>query len=350
MATIKVKDQFIQIDLLQLLSDYGVKGKVIGNEYVAFCPFHEDRSPSFSMKLEGDRAGLWHCMSSSCELKGNLVSLIMMCEGCGYKEAIASLTAIESEITVDQKDLGALIKRLLSIGVDIRQSSLRYNIPPDCTKSYVKTFFTNPKEKGGRGYTEDEFSHLNVDDVVYCESGFFRNKIIIPIYNELDEQISFVARTLDPKVMEKYRYPKGWMKNLFVYRLDTNSIEPPIVCEGVFDGKHIQGIWERTALVVFGSSLTTTQVAWISKRYKRVTFSLDGDKAGRKGAYNGIKNMQQFGTEVDIMELPDNCDPPCLSKEEMTNITLMAAGEYGKQWEANHLLKKYSPNGNQKLK
>ncbi len=345
MARIKVKDQHIDIDLMQLMTDYGIKGKKIGNEYVAFCPFHDDNSPSWSLKLEGDRAGLWHCMSSSCELKGNIVTLITMMENCGYKEAIASLTAIESEINVDQKDLDSLVNRLLSIGIDTRQSSLRYKVPPDCSKSYVQTFFTNPKEKGGRGYSKEEFEQLIVDDVVYCESGFFRNKIIVPIYNESGEQISFVARTLDPNVMEKYRYPKGWMKNLFVYRMEANPSEPPVICEGIFDGKHIQGIWNRTALVVFGSSLTTAQIAWIAKRYDKVTFSLDGDKAGRKGTYHGIKSMQQFGTDITVMELPDGFDPPGVSRTEMTNLVLMAAKDYGEKWERSHMLSRFSMTG-----
>jgi DNA primase len=337
MARIKVKDQYVDVDLLQLLSDYGITGRQIGNEFVAACPFHDDRSPSWSIKLDGERAGLWQCFASNCESRGNIVSLIMKMENCGYREAIASLTAVDVEIKVKEEDLEVTIKKLLAIGLDIRQDALRYPVPSDCSRYYVKEFFTNPKAEGGRGYTEDDFGQLHVDDVLYCESGFFRNKIIIPVYNESGEQISFVARTLDKDIPEKYRYPRGWMKNLFVYRLEGNPALPPIVCEGIFDGLHVQGIWGRTALVVFGSSLTTKQVAWIARRYDHITFGLDGDDAGRKGTYKGIKNMQQFGLECDVLELPDGFDPPMVSRTDMTGLTLMAAKDYGEKWERGHL-------------
>jgi DNA primase len=350
MASIKIKDQYVDVDLLQLLNDYGIKGHQIGNEFVAACPFHDDRSPSWSIKLSGERAGLWQCFASNCESKGNVVSLIMRMEGCEYREAIASLTAVETEIKVKDQDLDSIVKKLLSFGIDIRQENLRYPSPPDCTRYYVKEFFTNPKDQGGRGYSEADFNELLVDDVRYCESGFFRNKIIIPVYNESGEQISFVARTLDRDILEKYRYPRGWMKNLFIYRLEGNPALPPIICEGIFDGLHVQGIWKRTALVTFGSSLTTKQVAWIAKRYDQVTFGLDGDDAGRKGTYKGIKNMQQFGTECDVMELPDGFDPPMISRMDMSNIKLMAAKDYGEKWERGHTLKRFSMIGEPKSK
>jgi DNA primase len=351
MASIKVKDQFVQIDLLQLMSDYGIKGKQIGNEFVAFCPFHEDRSPSWSIKLDGERAGLWHCMSSTCELKGNIITLITMMENCGYKEAIASLVASEAETKVEEKDLDSIVRRLLSMGLDISQKDLRYPLPLDCTKAYVKTFLTNSKPEGGRSYSEYDAEQL-IDSVWYCESGFFRNKIIIPIYNEDGEQISFVARTLDSKILEKYRYPRGWKKNLFVYRMESNPSDhyAPIICEGIFDGLHIQKIWNRTALVVFGSSLTTAQVSWIAKRYGEVTLCLDSDTAGRNGAYKAIRNMQQFGVNANVMELPDGSDPPCISRQEMTNIELMEADEWGNKWEQGHMLKRFCRSGSLKSK
>jgi len=350
MARIKVKEQYVDVDLLQLLDDYGIKGRQIGNEFVAACPFHDDRSPSWSIKLTGERAGLWQCFASNCESKGNVISLIMEMENCGYREAIASLTAIDSEIKVTDQDMDSIVKKLLSIGVDISQKSLRYPVPQDCTRSYVEEFFTNPKDQGGRGYSKEDYSQLLVDNVLYCESGFFRNKIIIPVYNESGEQISFVARTLDRAVLEKYRYPRGWMKNLFVYRLEGNPALPPVICEGIFDGLHIQGIWGRTALVIFGSSLTTKQVAWIAKRYDRVTWGLDGDEAGRKGTYKGVKNMQQFGTECDVMELPDGFDPPMVSRTDMNSIQLMAAKDYGEKWERGHTLKRFSLSGEKRFK
>ncbi|MFA5037017.1 MAG: CHC2 zinc finger domain-containing protein [Candidatus Izemoplasmatales bacterium] len=350
MARIKVKEQYVDVDLLQLLSDYGIKGRQIGNEFVAACPFHDDRSPSWSIKLDGDRAGLWQCFASNCESKGNIISLIMKMENCGYKEAIASLTAVDTEIKVKAEDLEVTIKKLQAIGLDIRQESLRYPVPQDCSRYYVKEFFTNPRSEGGRGYSESDFSQLKVDHILYCESGFFRNKIIIPVYNEFDEQVSFVARTLDKDILEKYRYPRGWMKNLFVCRLEGDPALPPIVCEGMFDGLHIQGIWGRTALVVFGSSLTTKQVAWIAKRYDHVTMGLDGDEAGRKGAYKSIKNMQQFGTDVDVLWLPDGFDPPMVSRMELEGIKMMAAKEYGKKWEQGHTLKRFSMNGDPRFK
>ena len=224
------------------------------------------------------------------------------------------------------------IKKLLSIGISIDFKSLRYPIPQDCTKSYVKDFFTNSKENGGRSYSIEEYQKLKTDDIVYCESGFFRNKIIIPIYNEIGEQISFVARTLDNSVLEKYRYPLGFKKNLFVYRIEADSKEPPVICEGIFDGLQIQGIWGRTALVIFGSSMTSQQIGWVAKNYDKVDFALDGDISGRKGVAKALNKINQFGIENRVFDLPENSDPPNISKNNCESL-IIGSKDFLKKYE-----------------
>jgi hypothetical protein len=300
------------------------------------------------MKIEGEKAGLYQCFATNCGSKGNIISLIMEMENCGYKEALASILTEEETVHVDKNELEHLTKQLLSIGIDLNPHNLVYPIPQDCSKYYVKDFFLESKEKGGRGYSEDEFNQLITDNVMYCQTGFYRNKIILPVYNENGEQIAFVARTLDKSILEKYRYPKGWKKNLFVCKLEAESDEPPMICEGYFDGLHIQGIWKRTALIIFGSSITTAQVAWIAKRHNRISFALDGDEAGEIGIYKAIPKFQQYGVETNVLSLPDGYDPPLVSKEILASLQIIEAKDFTKQWESDHMLRTYCPNINQK--
>ena len=98
MARIKIGSQYVDVDLLQLLDEYGIKGKRVGNEFIASCPFHSDSSPSWSMKLEGERSGLYQCFASNCESKGNLVSLIMKMEGWQDRTALTQRKSNKSPL------------------------------------------------------------------------------------------------------------------------------------------------------------------------------------------------------------------------------------------------------------
>lgn len=342
MAHIKVGNEFVDIDILALLEDYGIKGKQIGIEYLAPCPFHDDSSPSWSMRISGEKAGAWQCFSSTCEAKGHIVQLIMRMENCGYREAIASLVT-ETSVAVkpkDQEQIKKIIEKLLNSGIDIRPKSLKYSIPDNCSKTFVKEFFTNNIESGGRGYNISDFTQLKTGDIKYCEGGFFRNKIIIPIYNEGGEQISFVARNLDPRISEKYRYPRGWTKTLFIYKIEADEKLPPILCEGIFDGLHVAGIWKRTALITFGSAISVYQCSWVAKRYDKVVFAYDADTSGKAGTYHGIKRLQQYGVDSQVLMIPEGFDPPMVSKDIFQNLTSQKAEEYKNKWERIALLKK----------
>ncbi len=330
---------FIDINLMNFLSEYGIEGKRTGEEFIACCPFHDEKKPSFSMKLEGSKAGLWHCFSDDCNKRGNLVSLIMEMEGCSFDAAIASLVAIDSPAEITEDYLQNAIDKLKRFGIS-DQKEIEFPLPPGCINGTVKDYFTWPVEENGRGYTEDEFNQLETSNIRYCVDGYYRNQIILPIYDDTGRQISFVARNLN-KDGQKFRYPKGWLKQLYVEELKTESVEPPLICEGKFDGIHIQGIWKRTALIIFGSSPSTTQVRRIARRYKRVILALDGDKAGRAGVFKGLDRLLLYGTEVDVLDIPETCDPPQLNKTQFEGLNLLTPKEFREKWTDITRLKRH---------
>jgi DNA primase len=347
LARVKVGSGYVDVDILELVQGYGIKGSKIGAEYLAFCPFHDDKNtPSFSIRLEGERAGKWQCFSSTCGEKGNLASLVAKLEGCSYQAALAIL-CVEEEAVVNPDKVLDIIAKLKSLDIEIESpKDLCFPIPKDCSKHYVEKFFTLPPEKGGRGYSKDDFNQLYTEDIMFCESGFYRNRIIIPIYDLQGNQVSFAARTLDKDVMEKYRYPRGWQKALQIAVLDPEIPTDPYICEGMFDGKHIQGIWKKTAIVTFGSSLTAVQCSKIARLYGKAYLAMDGDKAGREGACKAVNLLMQYGVDIEVLQLPEGSDPPTAGS--FVEIPTISAGEYKQQWERRIMLKKFLKLGNQK--
>jgi DNA primase len=337
------------------MQQYNVQGEALGDEFVANCPFHDDHAtPSFSLKLRGPSAGCWHCFSTHCQAKGNIVTFVARMEGWPIKKAIYELAHIiidDSPVSKTNDELEQLTKKLKSLGDHPKAEHKRFDLPKHCSTNMVETFFTTPVEQGGRGYTKEGFKALQTDHIRYCTSGFYENRIIVPVFDDdTGDQIAFVARLFTEKrVADKYRYPKGWEKELHVATLRTGDDDlPSFICEGYFDGIHIQGTWNRCADVIFGSCLTATQAAQIAKRHKRTILALDGDLAGREGAYKAIPLLLQYGTEVSVLQLPEGRDPATTSYEEFINLPTISEGVYLQEWHTQETLKKLCVLGDRK--
>lgn len=333
---LKGSTHFVELDLLGILREYGIDGDITGSEYIACCPFHSDSSPSWSMRIEGDRAGCWQCFAGNCKQTGDVLTLIQLMEGCSRDAAYQSLIVADNMAkAVDDAEIEQTTRRLRNILDNIATEPPTYPVPTGCTRSFVHEFFTWPIQKGGRGYTEEEYCSLHTEEVLYCESGFFRNRIVVPIHRSDGQQVSFVARSVDPNNRPKYLYPKGWLKELCVGVFPVEGCRVPVMCEGVFDALHIQGVWKRTALVVFGSSPSLAQIHEVVKEFDAVALGFDGDDAGRDGALKASTKLQAFGADVDVLCLPEGTDPPMIKTLE--ELACVKAQVFQRQWMTNRL-------------
>jgi len=337
MSRIRIKNKetsiLLHINIPELLNEFGINGKILGDEYLCYCPFHDNKNtPSFSLKLGGRKAGLWHCLSTHCGSKGNLVSLISFLSGKDYKQTISLLIeryGDPSDVCVCSKEeVDKIAQRLrgLSIGKNYIPNS-KFPLPYDCIKTGVKEYFIKPIENGGRGYSIEDFYKLKTEDVKYCNSGYYAHHIILPIYNNCGEQVAFIARSVEPTKI-KYRFPENWNKTGSITIFSSGDGFSPVIVEGPFDGLHVQGIWKRTAIVIFGSDIAVSQVREISKICKKVIIAFDGDLSGRTGTLKAIDLLQSYGIEIEVFDLPNGKDPATINYEEFNQFVATLPTDY----------------------
>lgn len=321
-------------DIVSVISEY-VKLEKKGNSYKGLCPFHKEKTPSFSV-LE-DRQ-IFKCFG--CGKGGNVAHFIMLAEGLAYWDAIAFLAEKQGIRIVPSGDRraeeqSALRKKIAEINKEaarffyhqLAKSREGYTyftgrgIPPETVKHFglgyagpewdsLLKFFLS------KGVREKEL--LTAGLVVpnkrggYCDK--FRNKVMFPIFDVLGNVVAFGGRVLDdskPKYInspETPLYTKG--KHLYGLNFARQSgSRRVIIVEGYMDciALHQRGItWAVAAL---GTALTNDQARLLKKYFDEVITCFDADAAGQSATLRGLDILASKGFKVRVMAVPDGKDP-----------------------------------------
>ncbi|WP_297484249.1 DNA primase [Ferrovum sp.] len=334
-----IPNDFIQTlldrtDIVDLIGQ-SVPLKKSGVNYVARCPFHQEKTPSFSVNPQRQ---FFHCFG--CGASGNALGFVMQHTGAGFVEAVQHL-ADQAGLTVPSSTEPARQAPSRS-GLDLlQQVALHYQEKLAQTPhalEYLRRREVTPEtaQHFGLGYApgawhglEEKFPQVTIDTwltlgmMVRNENGKcydrFRDRLMFPIHDHKGQVIGFGGRVLDsgePKYLnspetelfEKGKELYGWPQARQALR-QNNQI---LVVEGYMDVVSLSQAGIGNVVATLGTATTADQARRLLRSTDRILFAFDGDKAGRKAAERAlhlILPIFEEGKEIGFLFFPEGEDP-----------------------------------------
>ena len=330
----------LNADILDIVSEV-VNLKRTGKNYTGLCPFHSEKTPSFTVTPD---KGIFHCFG--CGEGGDAITFIMKTEGISFPEALRILAA-KLGIEIPERSMSPGEKKTLSEretifeinrkAADFFQQHLfknefakNYLKKRGITKEIVKIFIL--------GYAPDGWSNLHFflrkagfNDNVIEKSGLvvsraqkgksgyydrFRNRIIFPITNINRQIIGFGGRVMDDGVPKYLNSPETpvYNKSISLYGLSEarKSIHEKgysFVVEGYFDLIALFRHGFTNAAATLGTALTKEHVKRLKGYCEKTILIYDSDHAGVKAAERSISLFYQGNMDAYILVLPEGYDP-----------------------------------------
>jgi DNA primase len=325
-------------DIVEVISSY-IPLKPAGKNYRALCPFHKEKTPSFTVSPE---KGLFHCFG--CGVGGNVFTFLMRYEGISFYEAVKSLAErygipIEEVEGVQEKlEPYFEINRMAN---EIFRMKLLHPREGKVARDYLLKRGVAPKtwELYGLGYAPDQWDLLSgffeqkgkdlllveeVGLIIRGTRGYydrFRGRITFPIEDIRGRILGFGGRILgegEPKYLNSPDSPifkKGeCLYGLKQARDHIIQKREAVIVEGYFDVISIAQSGLRNVVAPLGTALTEVQLRILKPLVNKVLLLFDGDQAGRKAAMRAVELLVQEGIEGDIIILPENEDPDTFLK------------------------------------
>ncbi len=330
-----------RLDIVSVVSSY-VPLKRVGKNYQGLCPFHIEKTPSFTVSPDKQ---MFYCFG--CGVGGDVIKFIQLIEGVDFLEAVEmaaqlaglSLDEIRRESPKDKREKDRL-KALHALLASSFSSILRTDAGT-VAREYLKSRGITPLWwevfKIGflpadmdiaplcykRGFTQEELIATGLfyrkGDGLVCR---LSNRVIIPICDYAGSVVAFGGRVIgegEPKYLNSPETPifqKG--KLLFGWHLAKEYIRTKgrvILVEGYMDviSMHIAGFRETVASL--GTAFTVEQAKRISRLTRNVFILYDGDNAGLKAAFRASKVFYAVGVEPKVVVLPDGKDPDDFLKD-----------------------------------
>lgn len=333
----------MQNDIIDYASSF-MTIKKNGKAYMACCPFHNEKTPSFS--IDRDRQ-LFHCFG--CGASGNFVQLVMRLEGLDYRDALKQL-ADRVNITIPEngmRESNALSKKKETIE-EMNKLAARFfydSLAEPNIGREARGYFASRKLsretiiKFGLGYapntTDSLISHLKAKGYTeeqIVEAGLavmrnghavdkYRNRVMFPIINVRGKVIGFGGRVIGshelPNGVKLAKYlnspqtvlfDKG--ANLFALNLAKNSNEKRmILCEGYMDVISVHQAGITNCVATLGTAITDSQAKLLSRYANEVLICYDMDEAGTKAALRAIDVIRKAGGRSSVMRITGAKDP-----------------------------------------
>ena len=325
-------------DISDLIGSY-VTLKRAGSNMNGLCPFHSEKTPSFTVFT---RSNSFYCFG--CGAGGDAITFAMMAENLDYPSAVEFL-ASRAGITIPQDknelaNMGMSRKRVYEMNLAaakfFRDNLFDKNVGGDALNYFVgqRKLSMATVKRFGLGYAPNNFwaltNHMRslgfteqeLIDGFLCgrsqKSGklydYFRNRVIFPIIDVTGNIIAFGGRVMDdskPKYLNTSDTP-GFKKskNLFALNYAKNHCsEQIILCEGYMDVIALHAAGFENAVATLGTALTQEQARMLTKYTKKVVLLYDSDEAGQKATDRAIKILAEVGMDVRILKLNGAKDP-----------------------------------------
>jgi DNA primase len=342
-----IQDLLNRLDIVDVVERY-VPLKKAGANFVACCPFHNEKSPSFTVSQSKQ---FYHCFG--CGAHGTAIGFVMEHAGFGYVEAIEELA----------RGAGLEIPRELPAAGDAQREYAQkvapdlYEVMQATTRYYREQLKQSPraidylKQRGlsgeiaakfGIGYAPDAWQNLaaafpDYQSGTLSETGLviagdegkrydrFRDRIMFPIVNVRGQVIGFGGRVLDkgePKYLNSPETPlfeKGReLYGLFQAQKAIRAAQQVLVVEGYMDVVALAQHGVEYAVATLGTATTPYHVQKLLRLTGHIVFCFDGDKAGQRAAWRALENALPYlqdGKRISFLFLPVEHDPDSFIRE-----------------------------------
>jgi DNA primase len=319
--------------------------KQSGTRWKGLCPFHDERTPSFTVDAED---GLYHCFG--CGAGGDVIGFVQQAEGLDFLEAVRFLADEAGVALPDEHGASAdARKRRESLKAAVRVAARYfYDTRRDAdagapARAYLKRrhFDEDALKRFGIGYAPDGWERLlthaqehHVKPDVLHEAGLvierqkgagyydrFRGRVIFPIFSHRGDVIAFAGRLVDegtgstdaPKYVNSPATPLYDKRSvLYGYwhgRKALADAREAWVVEGYTDVLALHGAGIRHAVATCGTTLTEEHLEALMQRVDHVMLLFDGDEAGDSASDRAIQGCIRQGIDASACTLPDGHDP-----------------------------------------
>jgi len=343
-----IDELLVRVDIVDLIDSH-VPLKKTGKNYVTRCPFHAEKTPSFSVSQPKQ---FFHCFG--CGVSGNAISFLMNFSHLDFVEAVEDLAgfagleipreSLEYQSEQRKGDLNGLYVLMEQVAAfyvkqlrttDEGKKAVEYlksrGVSGDCASDFML------------GYAPDAWKALagRFNQKLLIEAGLlvskeggqlydrFRGRIMFPIRDKRARIIGFGGRVLDdslPKYLnspETSLFHKG--KEVYgLYELLHKNSKPQriLIVEGYMDVIALAQYGIHYAVAALGTAASQAHLDLLFRFSSELVFCFDGDRAGREAAWRAIASVfpsLKGGRQIRIMLLPQNHDPDSLVREEGLN-------------------------------
>ncbi len=348
----RIPQQFIddlinRADIVEVV-DSRVALKKRGKEHIACCPFHNEKSPSFTVS---ESKQFYHCFG--CGAHGTALGFIMEYERLDFVDAIEVLAAEYhldvpreqgnfSPQTDDKKPLYEILDKAATLfanelkktprAVDyLKQRGLSGEIAKDFQMGYAPDswdFISGPLGNSSEGKNLCTKSGLSINPEDNPQKFYdrFRDRIMFPIRDRRGRTIGFGGRILDkgePKYLNSPETPvfhKGEeLYGLYEARQSIKNLQRIVIVEGYMDVVALAQHGIKYAVATLGTATSSIQISKLFRIVPELIFCYDGDNAGKKAAWRALENslhVLRDGVQARFLFLPDGEDPDTLVRQE----------------------------------
>jgi DNA primase len=326
----KIKDEN---DIVDIISET-VKLKKAGRNFTGLCPFHNEKTPSFSVSKEKQ---IYKCFG--CGEAGNVITFLMKTRKLSFLDSLkllADRANIDVDFMEDKSSAREKFEKIYLLNVETakyfhnnltkNKTAMSYFLNRGITEKLIRNF--------GLGYSSDswnsllkylkskgysELDILNAGLIIKSPKGTyydrFRNRVMFPVFDYRGRVIGFGGRVMDdtkPKYLnspETQVFKKGINLYGLNFTLKNLSEDFIIVVEGYMDciALHQYGI--TNAVASLGTALTLNQAKLIKKYVDKVIIAYDADVAGQMATLRGLEILKQAGLDVRVLTVPEGKDP-----------------------------------------
>lgn len=332
-------------DIVGLISER-LALKRVGRRFIGLCPFHAEKSPSFSVNPE---LGLYFCFG--CQESGDAITFVRKLDGLDFPEAVERL-AHRAGITLryDSKAVGQDRQRktrlveAVGAAVDFYHAILMEQPAGGRARGYLRSrgFDGDAARQFVLGWSPDGFDTLSRhlydlkfsrEDIEAAGLAFvnrsnrlqdsFRSRLMFPIYDRAGAPVGFGGRSLTPdgpkykNTAESVLYHKSrLLYGLNWAKAEVGARDEVVICEGYTDvmGFALAGI--PNAVATCGTALTEQHVQLLKSFTRRMVLAYDADNAGQSAAEKWYQWEQRFDIEVKVAALPPGRDPGDLWRDD----------------------------------
>lgn len=322
-------------DIVDIISET-VRLKRSGRNYTGLCPFHNEKTPSFSVSQDKQ---IYKCFS--CGEAGNVITFLMKIKKLTFIEAVKMLAEranIHLNLDSGEKSSTAIKKDLLQ---KINTEAARFFFSNLFNDKNAFSYFQNrglsskTVKSFGLGYAKNDWNSLRfymkskgykeeileeVGLIIKSEKGNyydrFRNRVMFPVFDFKGKVIGFGGRVLDDSKPKYLNSPESvvFSKGTNLYGLnfaikDGFSDRYFLIVEGYMDCISLHQYGIKNAVASLGTALTLNQARLLKRYADRVIISYDADVAGQNATIRGLEILRSVGFDVRVLAIPQGKDP-----------------------------------------